>query len=279
MRILLGEIPENTYEPQVKVFQTIQGIPPLNDSQVNAIRFALMQRFSLIQGPPGTGKTTTIVGLAYAIHHQQRSKILITAPSNAAASRITEALGMANLNVVRYLSDARQELDYLPDDAVSQYYVHRIAVCLDIPDSKRLNELEVKKSDGQLIEDESTEYRKLREKVYKDICKNADIVCSTCNSSGSNILVDIKFDVLIVDEATQAVEPDILIALMHDVKKVVLVGDHCQLGPAILSPQASRLGYSISLMQRLVQIGMIPEMLQTQYRMHPALSEFPCTLR
>jgi regulator of nonsense transcripts 1 len=42
-----------------------------------------------------------------------------------------------------------------------------------------------------------------------------------------------------------------------------------------MSPKAKQAGFAISLFQRLVQLGMKPYRLQTQYRMHPALSEFP----
>jgi hypothetical protein len=56
---------------------------------------------------------------------------------------------------------------------------------------------------------------------------------------------------------------------------VVLVGDHCQLGPVVLSKAAARAGLGQSLFERLVLLGVRPSRLAVQYRMHPALSEFP----
>ncbi len=40
---------------------------------------------------------------------------------------------------------------------------------------------------------------------------------------------------LLVDESTQATEPETLLPLVLGAKQVVLVGDHCQLGPVIMN--------------------------------------------
>ena len=57
--------------------------------------------------------------------------------------------------------------------------------------------------------------------------------------------------------------------------QVILVGDHCQLGPVIMCKKAARAGLAQSLFERLVMLGVKPIRLQVQYRMHPSLSEFP----
>ena len=49
----------------------------------------------------------------------------------------------------------------------------------------------------------------------------------------------------------------------------------CQLGPVIVSKAAAAAGLSQSLFERLIMLGVRPLRLQVQYRMHPALSEFP----
>ena len=73
----------------------------------------------------------------------------------------------------------------------------------------------------------------------------------------------------------QATEPECLIPMVLGAKQVVLVGDHCQLGPVIMCKEAANAGLSQSLFERLVVLGVRPMRLQVQYRMHPALSEFP----
>lgn len=67
---------------------------------------------------------------------------------------------------------------------------------------------------------------------------------------------------LLVDEATQAAEPEALIPLVLGAKQAVLVGDHCQLGPVIINKKAARAGLCQSLFERLVLQGIKPHRLQ-----------------
>lgn len=68
-----------------------------------------------------------------------------------------------------------------------------------------------------------------------------------------------------------AVSPQVVLG----VKQVILVGDHCQLGPVVMCKKASRAGLSQSLFERLVVLGIRPFRLTVQYRMHPQLAQFP----
>ena len=57
---------------------------------------------------------------------------------------------------------------------------------------------------------------------------------------------------------------------------LILAGDHCQLPPTILSQEAAQLGFSISLMERLVDMygPLVTRRLTVQYRMHEAIMTF-----
>jgi superfamily I DNA and/or RNA helicase len=57
----------------------------------------------------------------------------------------------------------------------------------------------------------------------------------------------------------------------------VLVGDHHQLPPTIVSRAAELEGAGISLFERLSNAGVTTHLLDTQYRMHPAICVFPAT--
>lgn len=78
-----------------------------------------------------------------------------------------------------------------------------------------------------------------------------------------------------MDESTQATEPEVMVPILRGVRQLVLVGDHCQLGPVVLCKKAGVAGLGRSLVERLVLLGNRPMRLQVQYRMHPALSAFP----
>ena len=45
-----------------------------------------------------------------------------------------------------------------------------------------------------------------------------------------------------------------------------------------MSKRAAKAGLNQSLFERLVILGVVPVRLQVQYRMHPALSEFPSNM-
>ena len=56
---------------------------------------------------------------------------------------------------------------------------------------------------------------------------------------------------------------------------VVLVGDHCQLGPTHLVTSLARAGFYLSMFERFISLGYPMVMLDVQHRMHPALAAFP----
>src|SRR4051812_18046583 len=83
------------------------------------------------------------------------------------------------------------------------------------------------------------------------------------------------FRTVVIDEITQATEPETMVSVVKGVEQLVLVGDHCQLGPVVMCKKAGSAGLSQSLFERLVLLGNMPIRLRVQYRMHPALSVFP----
>ena len=108
--------------------------------------------------------------------------------------------------------------------------------------------------------------------------KKAQIICCTCIGSGGDILDAMTFERVLVDEATQATEPAVLVPLMRGCRQLVLVGDHCQLPPTVLSTRAEEEGHGVPLFSRMVACGVPPFMLDTQYRMHPCIAMFPSDL-
>ena len=66
----------------------------LADSQIEAIRLALMAKVLVITGGPGVGKTT-IVNSILKILAAKRVRLLLCSPTGRAAKRMTEATGVA----------------------------------------------------------------------------------------------------------------------------------------------------------------------------------------
>ena len=62
-----------------------------------------------------------------------------------------------------------------------------------------------------------------------------------------------------------------MVPIVLGTKQIILVGDHCQLGPVVMCKRAAQAGLQQSLFERLVILGIRPIRLQVQYRMHPAL--------
>jgi superfamily I DNA and/or RNA helicase len=60
----------------------------------------------------------------------------------------------------------------------------------------------------------------------------------------------------------QAMEAEILIPVVQGAKQLVLVGDHCQLGPVIMCKKSAKAGLNQSLFERLVLLGIRPIRLQ-----------------
>ncbi|KAK9162694.1 hypothetical protein Syun_003596 [Stephania yunnanensis] len=116
-----------------------------------------------------------------------------------------------------------------------------------------------------------------RDSIRASILDEAVIVFSTLSFSGSTVFSKLNraFDVVIIDEAAQAVEPATLVPLGNGCKQVFMVGDPVQLPATVISPIAERFGYGMSLFKRFQRAGYPVQMLKTQYRMHPEIRYFP----
>ncbi|KAF0892282.1 hypothetical protein E2562_014852 [Oryza meyeriana var. granulata] len=107
--------------------------------------------------------------------------------------------------------------------------------------------------------------------------RNATLIFCTSSSSYRLHHMEIApLDVLIVDEAAQVRECELVIPLrLHWLKHVVLVGDDCQLRSMVKSQVCKEAGFGISLFERLVILGFEKHLLNIQYRMDPCISLFP----
>lgn len=251
----------------------VPGLPSLNHSQVAAIKAVLTRPLSLIQGPPGTGKTVTSATIVYHLTQMNRGKVLVCAPSNVAVDQLTEKIHKTGLKVVRLVSRMRETIS----SNVRFLALHE-QVSILLQDSEIYQKLDAKKRAGEATLKDEVQMKKIISRIERDLLDAADVICTTCSSSADNRLRHYEFQSVLIDEATQAVEPECLLPVVHGCRQLVLVGDHQQLGPVVMHRKVASAGMNLSLFERLVLLGNQPRRLEVQYRMHPCLSEFPSNM-
>jgi hypothetical protein len=260
----------------------------LNPSQRIAIEFALAARdFAIIHGPPGTGKTTTVVEYIRAAVGYGNT-VLICAPSNHAVDNVLEKLLAAGELPVRLGHPARivpelraRAIDILAEkhpDARQARKVAREALALFRQADKWTHQKPQPGEKAALRKDARdmlAEVRRLEALAVERVLDDARIICATLTGLDSQVLGQRRFDVAVIDEACQSTEPANWVPLLR-ASKLILAGDHCQLPPTIISPEAAGRGLAISLMERLVaRFGPgAARLLTVQHRMHAAIMGF-----
>jgi regulator of nonsense transcripts 1 len=250
------------------------GLPSLNNSQTIAVRETFNQHLSLIQGPPGTGKTITSANIVFYMTRVELGQVLVSAPSNVAADQLAEKISLTGLKVLRLTSKATETLESSVKHLRLLYKVDN----LELP-SKLGKEFtkyrNLKEIQGKLNDHDEKRYKALKRDMEKELLQDAEVVCCTCTTAGDPRINRFIFRQVLIDEATQACEPEAIIPMVNGAKQLVLVGDHLQLGPRVMNKIAANAGLKQSIFERLIFTGIKPYRLTVQFRMHPFLSEFP----
>ncbi len=262
----------------------------LNQSQREAVRFALeAQDLALIHGPPGTGKTRTLVEVVrQALRRGER--VLVTAASNTAVDNLAERLLAVDVPVLRLGHPARvapaveaSTLDAKIDHSDARKLAKRWmaeAVELRTRVQRRRARGSLDHAEGRALLAEArrlqAEARAQLELARQWEFAQAKVICATAAGADSSILGELAFDRVVLDEATQAVDPIALCALLQG-KRAVLAGDPCQLPPTVIDESAARQGLGTTLFERLAERhgDKVLRMLEVQHRMHADLMRFP----
>ena len=255
----------------------------LNEPQLAASKAAIERRLTLIQGPPGTGKTHTAVRILESWAQQDIGTILAVADSNVAVDNLLEGLLARGVRAVRLGQPVkvREKLRLATIDAKMEIHPLRrdLDTQLELNEklSRRISSMKGKEKGlaHRDIKKGWKEIRRIENQIRDDILDKAQIICCTCIGSGNEILDGRRFSILLTPKSTQATEPASLVPLVRGARQVVLVGDHKQLPPTVLSFRAEEKGLKRSLFERLIDMGIEPLLLTTQYRMHPSISKFP----
>ena len=282
--VLLGDRP-----PATSAVKSIAAKNPrLNDSQRSAIEFALAARdVAVIHGPPGTGKTTAVVEFIRQATAREE-QVLACAPSNLGVDNLLERLVAAGVRAVRLGHPARVLADLREHTLDEQIAAH--------PDRKLIRDLE---KEADKLRDKASRFtrakpapgakqewraeakailadaRRIERQIVTSLLDNAQVLCATLTGLDDQLLGERVFPWVVIDEAGQATEPAAWIAVLR-ADRLLLAGDHCQLPPTVVSPEAEKGGLGRSLLERCVaKYGAeITRRLDVQYRMHAAIMGF-----
>tara|TARA_B110000208_G_scaffold39071_1_gene51735 strand:+ start:1087 stop:4500 length:3414 start_codon:yes stop_codon:yes gene_type:complete len=122
-----------------------------------------------------------------------------------------------------------------------------------------------------------TELRRREERLRDEVIRSQDVVL--CTNSGAALLSKLTprlaFDLVVIDEAAQALEAECWTPLLL-APRAVLAGDHKQLAPTIKSAAAASGGLDLTLFERCAQFlpAAAVRLLETQYRMHDAIASW-----
>ncbi|KAL7592596.1 hypothetical protein Lser_V15G34181 [Lactuca serriola] len=197
-----------------------------------------------------------------------RVRVLVCAPSNSALDEIV-------LRLLKTGIRDENDREYTPKIVRIGLKAHHSvkAVSMDYLVEQKLAGMDFQTADKQKQGGAGRD----RDTMRASIMDESAIVFSTLSFSGSSLFTKLSraFDIVVIDEAAQAVEPATLVPLASGCKQVFLVGDPVQLPATVISPVAEKFGYSMSLFKRFQKAGYPVQMLKTQYRMHPEIRSFP----
>jgi hypothetical protein len=266
---------------------------PLNSEQREALERALAaDELFLIHGPPGTGKTAVLGEVArHAVRRGER--VLATAASNAAVDHLMEVCLDAGLRCVRvghparvierlqmHTLDARvmerterEGVTALRDEAYELLGYARRQRTRGRSADRFANAREAQAAARRMLD----EARAAEGRVIEDVLRGAQVIAATLSVvAGLELPRGVRFDLALVDEATQALEPLTYHAVLA-ARRVVMAGDHRQLPPTVVALDAARDGLAVSLFERMVEThgACAAVMLRVQYRMHEDIMALP----
>ena len=272
--LLLGQRP-----PESDPLYTARITTDMDDFERITLKAQAARDYFLMIGPPGTGKTSRALRRMVEAFHADRKQVLLLSYTNRAVDEICKALATIRpaVDFIRIGSELACEESYRP------YLLENVlASCTN------------------------------RRKVQERIARCRLFVGTVATLSARTDLFRLKtFDVAIVDEATQILEPQLLGLLCRRsvtgadaIGRFILIGDHKQLPAVVLQSEADSevhdeglrsiglTNLKDSLFERLYRNLMREEsnpfrhpaaallhpaydLLLGQGRMHPAVADFP----
>ena len=286
--LVLGSRKPESYDP-ISIQELVFLNPHLNQWQKEAVALAQATKdVALLHGPPGTGKTTVLIEIIRQ-EIQKEKFVFATAPSNTACDHLLECLVAAGVPALRMGHPARimrnlrkHTLDFRLAHHPMASQIEELEAELDRLTRQKERKYErgsMSYEDKQDIREEVSRLRNeidaIDDLIFDQVFHDAPVIVGTLTSAMDKLLKKKKFDLLVVDEATQATEPSSWIPILK-AEKIILAGDHFQLPPTVRSKEAEKGGLTVTLFERLHR-NLGPEwksLLRVQYRMNEKIMKF-----
>lgn len=236
-RILLDgqtSIPSNDMKARVPVITQMH--PSLLPAQGKAVQAACgLNQILLVQGPPGSGKTYTVARMIQALHGQGK-RILVATYTHRASDEL-----------MKKLRDHAPEVPFVKlgrSEATAYDLVEFSLDTLLAPDASN----SAAPADLTIALDQARQRYEDAGEVLRQrtVFIGTTHAWTSSNYDGLAAAVgdDDHFDVAIIDETSQVILPQMLGTLRH-ARKWILVGDHRQLPPVLLSDGAAPLARTL----------------------------------
>jgi len=231
-------------------------------SQRGACVAAYERCATFVQGPPGTGKTGWAAKTLELLQKIEAFEVLQRSPTE-------EELAMLAVAPTHIAVDTLLErvLKVAEDSSMN---LKRFGRVLDrrVSDKHKSSVLPI--SLEQLSEEDDA--------VYRSEAKSAHILFGTIGGALFSSSLPVRwYCTVLVDEAAQAIEPEMLplLSMLMETGRFVSVGDPSQLGAVVCQEYLQQTQFDRSLMARVQTLpGMETKLLTLSYRSHPSISRF-----
>lgn len=297
VNLRLGELlvdPSANSVGPLRPIELIQDLEPRSEVQRIIEHAMAAEDMFLIQGPPGTGKTAMITELVLQLLQQEpNSRILITAQANPAVDNAMErirSVAAGKQMDIRTLRLTRGQGQGAPTMAE---FEDSFAIWAKETSNRSLvgmGNIGQRLTDEEFarVEDAVANWRERIQwaaDVRRDYAHSVSVYGVTCLMTPTlwELLDQVEFDWVIVDEAAKATDTEVLVPLIHG-RRIVLVGDQRQLPPYIHT-EIERQMVADGLDRDLIRTSLFEKIfdatpqtnrvtLKRQYRMHRTLGEF-----
>ena len=205
------------------------------DQRAAVLRVASAEDFALVQGLPGTGKSATVSFVARLLVSRGKRVLLSSYTHSAVDNLICKLLDSG----IRGTSGGGAAAPHSPVVRIGrESSCHpRVRPLIAENLAVELERSEGRSSSKQAVDRPSVDY------LHRVISSARIVGVSALAAPRSPLLAGQKFDVVIVDEAGQISQPAVLGAIIS-ADSFVLVGDHMQLPPLVVSDVAESAGTS-----------------------------------